>query len=74
MHFLAYREVEALQAGLGPGPYRRAQRDFVARHPGAWVPKLCDRLEKEGAAAYFQTLLGLLAELLEADEKHFASI
>ncbi|MBW2397153.1 MAG: molecular chaperone TorD family protein, partial [Deltaproteobacteria bacterium] len=66
MHFLAYREVEALQADLDPGPYRRAQRDFVARHLGAWVPKLCERLEKEGAAAYFQTLLGLLAKLLEA--------
>jgi DMSO reductase family type II enzyme chaperone len=74
MHFLAYREVEALQAGVDPGSYQRAQRDFVDRNLGAWIPKLCERLENEGAAAYFQTLLGLLAELLEADGKHFSSV
>jgi DMSO reductase family type II enzyme chaperone len=74
MHFLAYREVEALQAGVDPGSYRRAQRDFVVRNLGSWIPKLCERLEKEGGAAYFQTLLGLLAELLKADEKHFSSV
>jgi DMSO reductase family type II enzyme chaperone len=74
MHFLAYREVEALQAGVDPGSYQRAQRDFVARHLGAWVPKLCERLEKEGAAAYFQSLLGLLAELLEMDGRRFSSV
>ncbi|MBW2398630.1 MAG: molecular chaperone TorD family protein [Deltaproteobacteria bacterium] len=74
MHFLAYREVEALQAGVDPGSYRRAQRDFVARNLGSWIPKLCERLEKEGGAAYFQTLLGLLAELLKADGKHFSSV
>jgi DMSO reductase family type II enzyme chaperone len=74
MHFLAYREVEALQAGVDPGSYRRAQRDFVKRNLGSWIPKLCERLEKEGAATYFQTLLGLLAELLKADGKHFSSV
>ena len=74
MHFLAYREVEALQAGVDPGSYRRAQRDFVKRNLASWIPKLCERLEKEGAATYFQTLLGLLAELLKADGKHFSSL
>jgi DMSO reductase family type II enzyme chaperone len=74
MHFLAYREVEALQAGIDPGSYQRAQRDFIARTLGAWVPQLCERLEKEGAAAYFQNLFGLLAELLEVDAKHFSSV
>lgn len=74
MHFLAYREVEAMQAGLDPGSYQRAQRDFVVRNLGSWIPKLCERLEKERADAYFQSLLGLLAELLKADERHFSSI
>jgi DMSO reductase family type II enzyme chaperone len=74
MHFLAYREVEALQAGLDPGPYRRAQRDFVSRNLGAWIPKLCERLEKENGDEYFQALIGLLADLLAADGARFSSI
>lgn len=73
MHYLAYREAEALQAGVDPGPYQRAQRDFIARNLGAWVPKLCERLDHAGAAGYFVTLLGLLADLLEADGRHFSS-
>jgi DMSO reductase family type II enzyme chaperone len=74
MHFLAYREVEALQAAVDPGPFRRAQRDFVRRHLGAWVPKLCGRLAEHDADAYFQAVLGLLAALLQADAAHFSSI
>jgi len=74
LHFLAFREVEALQAEVDPGPYRRAQRDFIARHLGSWIPKLCARLEKEGAAAYFLTLLQLLAELLEADGRRLSAV
>lgn len=74
LHFLAYREVEALQAGIDPGPFQRAQRDFVARHPGAWIPKLRERLDKEGAAPYFQAVFGLLAGLLQVDAKHFSSL
>jgi DMSO reductase family type II enzyme chaperone len=43
LHFLAFREAEALQSGGDPGPFRRAQRDFAARHPGRWIPKLLPR-------------------------------
>jgi len=74
MHFLAYREVEALQAGVDPGPYRRAQRDFVSRNLGAWIPQLCERLVRENADAYFQALIGLLADLLAADAERFSAI
>jgi len=74
MHFLAYREVQALQADIDPGSYQRAQRDFVARNLGAWVPQLCERLEKEGAAAYFQNLVGLLADLLKSDGERLSSV
>ena len=64
LHYLGYREAEALQHGADPGPYRRAQRDFIARHPGAWLPKLCGRLESEQALPFFTALFGCLAELL----------
>ncbi len=73
MHYLTYREVEALQAGVDPGAYRRAQRDFVGRHLGSWVPKLCQRLEKEEAGAYIRTLVGLLGDFLAWEQSHLAS-
>ena len=64
MHYLTYREVEALHAGSDAGPYRRAQRDFVARHLGMWVPKLCERLEKHQANDFFVSFFKLLADFL----------
>jgi len=67
LHYLAYREVEALQQEIDPGPYQRAQRDFIERHLGSWVPKLCQRLEKEEAAPYFKAVLENLAALLAWD-------
>jgi DMSO reductase family type II enzyme chaperone len=46
LHFLTFSEAEALESGTDPGPFRRAQRDFLARHPGNWVPQLLARLEQ----------------------------
>ena len=66
LHYLAFREVEALEAGIDAGPYRRAQRDFIARHLGAFVPRLREKLAAEKPprffAELFRVLEGLLAE------------
>jgi len=67
LHYLAFREVEALQKDVDPGPYQRAQRDFIGRHLGSWLPKLCQKLEKEEAAPYFKAVLGALSHLLAWD-------
>ena len=64
LHYLAFREAEATESGLDPGAYRRAQRDFVERHPGRWVPKLVQKLARAEAAPYYATLFGLLARFL----------
>ena len=64
MHYLTYREAEALHAGSDPGPYRRAQRDFVARDLDSWIPKLCERLEEHQANDFFLSLFKLLADFL----------
>ena len=72
LHYLCYREVEALQQDLDPGPFRRAQRDFIQRNPGAWVPQLCEKLAKEEAAPFFIALLGGLAGLLAAEGARLA--
>lgn len=67
LHFLAFREAEACQCGQDPGPYRRAQRDFVTRHPGLWVPKLRERLEAHEALPFFRAAAELLASFLAAE-------
>jgi DMSO reductase family type II enzyme chaperone len=69
MHYLTYREAEAIHAGVEPGAYRRAQLDFVGRHLGKWVPQLYQRLEQEDAGAYILTLVGFLVAFL-AWEQH----
>jgi DMSO reductase family type II enzyme chaperone len=46
LHYLTFKEVQALQTGADPSGYRRAQRDFIERHPLAWLGKASERLEK----------------------------
>jgi DMSO reductase family type II enzyme chaperone len=70
LHYLTYREAEVLQAGGDPGPWRRAQRDFVARHPGRWVPKLRARLEAQTPMRFFQELVRCLEDFLESESAH----
>ncbi|MCK6556043.1 molecular chaperone TorD family protein [Candidatus Binatia bacterium] len=57
LHFLAHREAEASGQGADPGPWRRAARDFIERHPGKWVPQLRARLIKQKPMRFFQTLV-----------------
>lgn len=64
LHFLAFREVEALRTGADAAALRRAQRDFIARHPGRRVPALVAQLERLEAAPFFRALLEALARLL----------
>jgi len=74
VHYLAFRETEALLAGEDPAPYRRAQRDFVARHPGRFVPRLRERLEAQGPMPWFAALVELLARFLELDLRHLVAV
>lgn len=69
LHFLAFREAEALHGGLDAGPYRRAQRDFVARHPGRWVPELVKRLAQAKAGRFHSALFDLIARWLEREQR-----
>lgn len=64
LHVLAYREAEALARSEDPGAYRRAQRDFVARHPGRWVPELRKRLARQQPMAFFIELAHIIERFL----------
>lgn len=74
MHYLAFREAEALEKGEDAGSYRRAQRDFLARHPGRWIPQLREKLEKEKPMAFFLELVRRIERFLQQDLAHLVKL
>ncbi len=68
LHYLCFREAQTLQAGDDPGPFRRAQRDFVSRHPGRWVSKLRQRVEGQKPLRFFAELVRQLDDFLRHEE------
>ncbi len=71
LHYLAFREAEGLQAELDVGSYRRAQRDFIKRHPGRWVPQLRAKLEAHTPPRFFAELFRMLEQLLAHEHARF---
>lgn len=74
LHFLAFHEAEALQCGEDPGPYRRAARDFVTRHPGRWVPKLRAKLAAQDPLPFFRELVRQLERLLAHEQRELLAV
>lgn len=64
LHFLAFQDAQLAAAGEDATGLRRAQRDFIERHPGAWVPTLCTRLAERAAPPFFRELARLLERFL----------
>ncbi len=46
LHFLVFKELKALQAGRDQGPYLRAQKDFLERHPLPWLDLLLAKVSQ----------------------------
>ncbi len=67
LHFLAYGEAERTSRGEDAAAYERAQRDFIARHPGRWIPRACRQLAAVNPMRYYAELFRLLDECLKAD-------
>ncbi len=72
LHFLCFHEALALQQAGDPAPFRRAQRDFVARRLETWLPKLVDKLAGQSAAPFFATLIGLLSDFIASESQRLA--
>jgi DMSO reductase family type II enzyme chaperone len=73
LHFLAFREAEALQTGQDAGPFRRAQRDFIDRHPGRWIPRLRAKLESNDPPRLLAELIRALEQLLVSSRDQVAA-
>jgi DMSO reductase family type II enzyme chaperone len=67
LHYLAFKEGHTLDAGGDPSSCRRAQADFIERHPGAWIPILSQSLVKQTPMPFFAGLVALTAAVLRAD-------
>ncbi len=65
LHFLTFQEAQLGAAGEDVSGLLRAQHDFIARHPGAWVPALRARLVEHNAPSFFLELVRLLEHFLE---------
>ncbi|HEY8710415.1 MAG TPA: molecular chaperone TorD family protein [Burkholderiaceae bacterium] len=61
--WLCLQEDAAESCGRDAEPFRRAARDFIQRHLGAWLPAFCRRLEETGTTYARYTVA--LSELIE---------
>ena len=68
LHFLAYGEHQLEITGQPAGDYQRAQRDFIARHPGRWLPVMWRALERQSPMPLFALLTQLLMRLLAHEQ------
>lgn len=62
--YLASKEAAAEEAGYSPLPFRRAQRDFLARHLCVWIPRLAGRLRASAADSTYAALANDLENLV----------
>jgi len=67
LHYLAYQEAALATAGESTEGLIRAQRDFITRHPGKWVPLLCSRLSLAQPPRFFSELANLVLRLLQIE-------
>jgi DMSO reductase family type II enzyme chaperone len=74
LHFLAFREAQTLEKNEDAGAYRRAQRDFLARHLGRWIPKMRAKLAGEDPMPFFLELVTRLERFLLNDAAHLVAI
>jgi DMSO reductase family type II enzyme chaperone len=74
LHFLTFREVAALHQGKERVSYLRAERDFLARHPGRWVPLLAHRLADQSPLPFFAGLVALTEAFLTQEKAYVQAL
>jgi len=67
MHFLAFKELAALDHHEDPNPYRRAQADFLERQLVSWLPALEARLAGLDPPTFYVALAWLGSAFAQAE-------
>jgi DMSO reductase family type II enzyme chaperone len=73
MHYLTFREAGARQEGGDTGSLLRAERDFLARHLGKWMPKAAAKLAKQNTIPFFPALMHFAVSFFQADHAYAAA-
>lgn len=74
LHYLTFRQAEALNSGLSSGDYVRAQRDFLERQVLSWFPRMRAKLEAESPPAFYEGLARFALEFFEAEKAYLADL
>jgi DMSO reductase family type II enzyme chaperone len=67
MAFLAAKQADAEQSGRDPAPYLRAQRDFLERHLGRWLPLLGTAAEHKVSFGFYRAICRLVGGFVADD-------
>ncbi len=67
LHVLAFGEADLCTRGEDTTSYRLGRRDFIARHPGRWVPLMRAKLERQNPMSFYIQIVGLLEQCLATD-------
>lgn len=67
LHVLAYGEADLGARGEDTTSWRLGRRDFIARHPGRWVPLMRAKLGQHNPLPFYAGLVGLLEQCMAAD-------
>lgn len=71
LHYLAFRELQAIREGNDVDSFRRAERDFLNRHPARWLPQAQVQLNSMDAPPpYWAALVGLACTFCSSDANH----
>jgi DMSO reductase family type II enzyme chaperone len=64
MAFLAQKEARVLELRRDPGPYRRAQRDFLDRHLNRWVHLLDENIQRSVKEPFYKATSSFMGEFV----------
>jgi DMSO reductase family type II enzyme chaperone len=84
LHYLTFKEVQAIQNDADPSSYRRATRDFLERHPLDWLGQVLERLERildrlpedacREAIVFYRGLVKLVCRFLEQERSYLLTL
>lgn len=74
LHFLSFQEAQAGADKESLRGLQRAQRDFLARHPLAWLPLMRRALAAAQSMSFFLELTRLLERFLESEHRRLTAL
>lgn len=84
MHYLAFLELKALQGGKETQHLRRAQKDFLERHPAKWMGMLVSKIKQieeelreginTGAVSFYRNVMELTERFVAQDLDYLTNL